>query len=324
MPESEKLIQRKIKELLGREFRMVKKGLDPDEVIAYLDTIAGSSEAALKRLENFSSLQKLSRSMEAVIAETSQLAEQIKAQSKLEAETEKHQVIEEAKHQVEEMLEQTRERCIASIESTNSVFSEAITKARQNMEAIQQDFRNIVEATSQVQAVDTSSDAEVQETAPAKEPVFDSANPQASGTPDCILETQPADFQTKEEKEPDNVEAPATALKESNSRLYSGEITLVIPHGVSQSWMQQLRQRLLNIPGVYIRMETGSDTGGTMMTLSLNEPIALPSLLLETQNVKNVIETQSGQESSVPKNLQRPTLTIALGEDTIDSPLHSD
>jgi len=317
VPESEKLIQRKIKELLGREFRVVKKGLDPDEVMAYLETIAGSSEAALKRLENFSSLQKLSGSMEAVIAETSQLAEQIKVQAKLEAETEKHQVIEKAKRQIEEMLEQTRERCIASIESTNSVFLEAITKARQNMEAMQQDFLNIVEATSQIQAVDTSSDAEVQETVPAKEPVFDLAELQASGTPDYVLETQPADIQTEEEKEPDNVEALATAPKESDPDLYSGEVTLVIPHGARQSWMQQLRQQLLNIPGVYIRVEAGSNTGGTMMALSLNEPIALPSLLQEMQNVKNVIEIQSGQGPSVPKNLQRPTLAIALDEDAI-------
>ena len=44
-------------ELLGREFRTVEKGLDPNEVIEFLKVTTGSSEDAFRRLEQFSALQ---------------------------------------------------------------------------------------------------------------------------------------------------------------------------------------------------------------------------------------------------------------------------
>ena len=416
MEKSEKTIRHQMKEMLKREFRVVKNGLDPDEVMAYLETIMGSSEAALKRLEHFSSLQKLSMSMEAVIAETNQAAEHIKAQARqeaeaeknkiveeanqaaehikaqarLKAEAEKNQVVEETKRQAEEKLEQASKKCIASIEGTNSLLIEVITKAREmveaafrkaeemaaiNTEAIQQGLHNIVEATSrdldseemaainagamqqdihniveagcrrlnsvleesanetptspQIQAVDTSSDGRVPETVAPKEQLLDLAKLlESEAAPDVILMAQPTGSEFEEEKQPINVEAYASALEEDNFCLYSGEVTLVIPQGTGQSWMRQLRQQLISIPGVHIQLESGTNVGGNMVTLLLDEPVALPSVLLEMPNVKKVIKSQNDEEPSegsayrqghsIPGDQQQTTLTIELNEDAIE------
>jgi len=389
---SEKAIQYQLKEMLKREFRVVKSGLDPDDVLAYIETIAGSSEAALKRLEQFSSLQKLSLSMEAMVAEANQLAEHIRAQTRLEAEAEKHQIIEEAKHQAEEMLEQSRKMCLATSEGIKSALLEARTKAREiedtgfqkaeeiavmNMEAMQQEIRNIVEGrhdlnsedmpvtnveamqqdihniveagcrrlnsvfeesteesptSPQIEAVDTS-DEEVQETVPATGQVLDPAKLQESNTPHNILGIQLTEFEAEEEREPVGVQLQVAAPEKGDSHLYNGEATLVIPQGARQSWMRQLRQRLLSIPGLCINLEVGSDIRGTMMTLSLDEPVALTSLLLEMPNVKDVMESQSGHEAldgvvlrqrhRAPSNLKRPMLTLALEEDALENSLKS-
>ena len=89
-----------------------------------------------------------------------------------------------------------------------------------------------------------------------------------------------------------------------------------------------MRQRLLSVPGVEIRLESGGDMGETIMTLSLDKPVALSSILLEIPNMKRVIDSQNGEKSpegltqiqnhSVPENSQRTTLTIVLNEDTIE------
>ena len=128
---SGKTEQRRVIELLGREFRVVEKGLDPTEMAAFLETIAGSSEAAVRRLEHFASLQKFSETMEGMVDEARQVSGHIKEQVKQEAEKEKYQVVEEAKRRAEEMVDQTEKSCIAFIENTNSVLLEAKHRAEE-------------------------------------------------------------------------------------------------------------------------------------------------------------------------------------------------
>ena len=87
--ESPKELRRKHIELLGREFRIVKDGLDPKEVMEFLEASAGSSEAAFKHLEQFSAVQSVARTMEESISEARQFTEQAKAKAKIEADRER-------------------------------------------------------------------------------------------------------------------------------------------------------------------------------------------------------------------------------------------
>ena len=361
VPKQQKEVRRQVVKLLGREFRVVKHGLDPYEVLAFLETIAGSSEAALKRLEHFSNVQRMSNAMEAMIAETKQLVEHTKAQAKLEAARGKSQANEEAKRQIKAMLDQAKKSCIASIKGTCSILLEAITKSKEmedmalqkakemvstNVKAIQQDISNTVEATcrdlnstfeqsaeesspSPIQAVATPPDDKVQEKVQAEERVFDLTGLHESEKVRAwVLENKPTDSKLEKEKEPINMEARATTAEEDNYRLHSGQVILKIPQRAGKLWMRQLRQRLLSVPGVDILLESGGDMGETMVTLSLDKPVALSPVLLEIPNVKRVIDSWNGEKSpegsaqtqndSVPENSQRTTLTIVLNGDTIE------
>jgi len=201
-------------ELLGREFSIVKDGLDPNEVVDFLETIAGSSAAAFKRLEQFSAFQTVAKTMGESIAEARQLAEHAKIQARVEAQREKAQAREEVKQQVASMLDRAKKSCTASIEDTCSVLLEAITKAQEieetafekakemvaiNLAEIHQTVQDAVESphrqvdSGQEQSADKSSGPlaesaditsadEVQQTEPEEQPSIDLTNLQESLT----------------------------------------------------------------------------------------------------------------------------------------------
>ncbi len=400
---SQKTVRCQMKELLGREFRLVKDGLDPDEVASFLEIALGSSEAALKRLEYFSSLEQRSKVLEAMIAETSLLVESIKRQAEREAEAEKSQIIQDARRKANETLALVRERCLPPIKDANSIILGAIAKAGETeqmafqkaketmsmgVEALQRDIQNMFEPgrgepepppplerfaeelpnlkpqavdvpsnggesetlqadeqvidlaellksenlLSQIQAVDIPSNGGERKTSPANEQVVDLAKLLGGeNTFDYSLETQLANFEFDEKKEPINREAQATTgLKGSNALMYSGEVILEIPQGIGQAWIRQLRQRLNTTPGVHIQLEAGNGKGGSMVTLLLDKPIALASILLEMPSVKEVIEGQKtaglsdsltyGQKHSNPGDRQQTILTLVLNKDTTDLP----
>ena len=393
--------QRQVVELLNREFRVVENGLDPAEVMAFLETIAGSSEAAVRRLTHFASLQRFSETMEGMAEEARQVSGHIKEQVRQEAEAEKAQVVEEAKRRAEEivdqaeksciafiestnsvlteakgkteeMVDQTKKTCIACVEGTNSVLVEAAVKARQiedmafqkikemvdmSTEMMQQNIHSLVDSihsdlgsvferftkdlsTSQVEAVHTLSDAIEPGTVPVTEHISEVTKVEESDKiVDSAQESQLIGVGIEGEKAPLNVEAHSVAPKNSSPSLYSGEVTLTIPQPVEASWMSQLRQRLGNSPGVHILLQAGSDTGGSIMNLSLDEPIALSSILLEMPNVERVLEENHKVEASVgglpktltyrlpkelqqtiPEELQQTTLVVVLGEDGNSDP----
>ena len=397
---SQKTVRYQMKELLGREFRLVKNGLDPDEVASFLELALGSSEAALKRLEYFSSLEQRSKVLEAMIAETSLLVESIKRQAEREAEVEKSRIIQDARRKANEMLALVRERCIPPIKDATSIILGAIAKAGETeqmafqkaketmsmgVEALQRDIQNMFEPgrgepepplerfaeelstlkvqavdapynggesetpqadeqiidlaellksenlLSQIQAVDIPSNGRERKTSPANEQVVDLAKLLGGeNTFDCSLETQLANLEFDEKKEPINMKAHATGLKGSNALMYSGEVILEIPQGIGQAWIRQLRQRLNTTPGVHIQLEAGNGKGGSMVTLLMDKPIALASILLEMPSVKEVIEGQKtaglsdsltyGQKHSNPGDRQQTILTLVLNKNTTDLP----
>jgi len=139
--------------LLGREFRVIENGLDPVEILAFLDSITGSSETTLKRLEQFVYLQKRAEAMEAIVKEAQSMAEHVKQQAISEAEAERAQVIEKAKSIAETMIDQTEKTCIASMESVNSFILEALTKVKEKVQeivamSIQEGQQNLNTATN--------------------------------------------------------------------------------------------------------------------------------------------------------------------------------
>ena len=72
------------RELLGRRFRIVENGLDPDEVTEYLMKEIGSSETTFEHLEQFSALEEATKTIDDAIKQAKEMAEHAKTRAKAE------------------------------------------------------------------------------------------------------------------------------------------------------------------------------------------------------------------------------------------------
>jgi hypothetical protein len=116
-------------EIMGKEFRTIDNGLDPDEVIEFLKTAVGSSEDSFKRLEQFSALQAATRAMDESITQARQLAEAAKKQAEEEARQERERTLKEAQERAQEMVDQAKNNCTFLIDDVRTVLTDAISRA---------------------------------------------------------------------------------------------------------------------------------------------------------------------------------------------------
>jgi len=141
------------RELLGRRFRIVENGLDPDEVTEYLMKEIGSSESTFEHLEQFSALEEATKTIDDAIKQARELAEHAKTRAKVEVTQQRAQAIEEAKMQAAEIVEQARQGCTSLIDSTSDiliktldgVLEKAKNQISANLPRIRENFEKAVE-----------------------------------------------------------------------------------------------------------------------------------------------------------------------------------
>jgi hypothetical protein len=173
-------------ELLGREFRTVEKGVDPNEVIEFLKVATGSSEDAFRRLEQFTSLQAAAKTMEESISQAKRLAEYARKQVESEAKQKKTQAAEEAGQQAVLMIDRVKESCISTIDSSHSILLEAIQEALADAKGtVSINFAQIGESIKKAaeECLDKWQADTVQPTQPSESPKIESAD---AGLPDKL------------------------------------------------------------------------------------------------------------------------------------------
>ncbi len=134
-----------VRTLMGLEFRIVKRGLAEEQVVALFTDLVRQRDSLLSRQQHISSLQILAEKM---VTESTELAEQIKgdAQSKAdritdEAEKKARKIISETKKQAQmetqeevgRILQKAREEAAAIIEATQNQISTNIEEIRQRV-----------------------------------------------------------------------------------------------------------------------------------------------------------------------------------------------
>jgi F0F1-type ATP synthase membrane subunit b/b' len=110
------------RELLGRRFRIVENGLDPDEVTEYLMKEISSSETTFQHLEQFSALEEATKTIDDAIKQARELAEHAKTRAKAEVAQQRAEAIEDAKMQAAEIIEQAKKGCTSLIDSTSDIL----------------------------------------------------------------------------------------------------------------------------------------------------------------------------------------------------------
>lgn len=116
-------------QIMGKEFRTIDNGLDPNEVAEFLKTAVGSSEDSFKQLEQFSALQVATKAMDESISQARRLAEAAKKQAEVEAQQQGERTLEEARERAQEMVDQAKNNCAILIDDVRAVLTDAIYRA---------------------------------------------------------------------------------------------------------------------------------------------------------------------------------------------------
>jgi len=147
--------------IMGKEFRTIRNGIDPNEVIEFLKTVVGSSGDSFKRLEQFSTIKVATKAIDESIAQARQIAEfatqqaeaeakqesertlreakeqaqkmveSAKQQAEAEAKQESERTLREAKEQAQKMVDETKNNCDVLIDDVRTVLTDAINRARE-------------------------------------------------------------------------------------------------------------------------------------------------------------------------------------------------
>ena len=123
--------------LWGRDFTLTEQGLDPNEVIAFVDNLLARN----KELSEQTTPIAMTNYMQKLMGELQNVEETVKAQAQRDAEAEAAKITTEAKRQAQEMVSSSvREASETSRKQADGIISEARKKAE------------IIEGQVQVQA----------------------------------------------------------------------------------------------------------------------------------------------------------------------------
>jgi F0F1-type ATP synthase membrane subunit b/b' len=137
------------KELLGNKFRIVEKGLDPEQVNEYLKRGANSSDSVFKKLEQFSALQEAANTIDEAIKQAKELAERAKAKAMEEVEHKKAQAVEDGKEITAKIINEAGKSVLDYFDNSSSVImgvmDEALKKAKDEITSNRLKMREQIE-----------------------------------------------------------------------------------------------------------------------------------------------------------------------------------
>ena len=213
-------------------------------------------------------------------------------------------------HQTEAVTEATEDSPDLPTESDTIVFNEVEDEETKEEEIDEEPVFDLANLQESLMSLELSL-SNLNESKNALEP--------ARETQVHVLEREEAK-DTEEEAQPVDTESHDDSQQDT-VRQYSGEVTVQIIGGAEESWMQELRKRVLDLPGVRIRAESGVDEKTTMVSLSLGEPVGLFPILLSMSRVNRVVpgRLNGGKEGmklrlwpKSQKNAAQNTITVEL------------
>jgi F0F1-type ATP synthase membrane subunit b/b' len=137
------------KELLGNKFRIVEKGLDPEQVNEYLKRGTDSSDSVFKKLEQFTALQEAANTIDEAIKQAKEMAERAKAKAMEEVEHKKAQAVEDGKEITAKIINEARKSVLDYFDNSSSVImgvmDEALKKAKDQLVSNRAEMREQIE-----------------------------------------------------------------------------------------------------------------------------------------------------------------------------------
>lgn len=245
--------QPKKKRLWEKDFNLVEDGLEEKQVVSFVNDLRKQYEA--------SSPASVSAVLKTAVKDARQIVDDIKTRAEAEAGEESARIIAQAEQEAREIKERSAadagKEAADILPVVNEVVAEAAKESSLQAETISQ-------AEESDQPQETSREGEVEESG-APEP--------SQATMDELMTSQLS------EERPDRRKAePDRPVQESHS-LYTGEVELTVDKPVDPKIVSKIYDYLQTTPEIKFVRTTGSWDRGTTITVALDKPIPLISVI---------------------------------------------
>jgi len=261
--------KQKSKQLWGRDFNIVKDGLDEEQVVSFVSDLMEQQEASPP-----TSVRSV---LKTAIVEAEQIVTSIKMRAQAEAEEEAARIIAQANQEAKEI----KGRSETAVGKGESVQLQEEAAGEQKEEP-----------------------AQSREEVTVSEPV--------EATAEELLKQSPQEKRTEREK------TGSDPLKQDSHSLYTGEVELAIAKPVDPSMVSKLYNYLQTTPEIKFARTSGSWDRGTTITVVLDKPIPLISVLSSKIPGIEVTPELPRKDSFVKREggVRRITLSRKEGQDT--------
>ncbi len=250
--------------LWGREFNIVEKGLDEEQVVGFVNDLMAQYSASLAPL------------LKTAVTDAEQMAASIKLKAQTEAEAETATIIDQAKQEAEEIKRRAE---IATQKEAEDILSAANRTAELQEEVTGEVIEQPVQLQEEPPKEEIEEPPQLQEEARVSEPV------------EVITEEH------LPEERPGRGGTESALLKQGSQTLYAGEVELAIGVPVVLVAVSKLYNHLQTIPEIRILRTTGSWDRGTTITVVLDKPIPLISIISKIPGVE--VTPELPQEDSL-------------------------
>ena len=276
----------KSKQLWGRDFNIVKDGLDEEQVVGFVSDLMEQQEASPP-----TSVRSV---LKTAIVEAEQIVTSIKMRAQAEAEEEAARIIAQAKQEAEAITGSSG----TTVEEEVEGILPAADKAAEEK----------VEEPTQLQEEATGEQKEE----PAQPPEEAAVSEPVEATEEETLEQRsPKERRGKEETEP-------SLPKPDSHSLYTGEVELAVAKPVDPNIVSKLYNYLQTTPEIKFARTSGSWDRGTTITVVLDKPIPLISVISSKIPEAEVAPERPEKDGFVKerRGVRRITLSRKEGQDT--------
>ena len=252
--------EKKQKQLWGREFNVVKKGLDEEQVIDFVNELVRQQEASYP-----ASVRSI---IKTAIKGAEQIVDSVKMRARAEAQEEAARIITQARRGVQA----------------------AKGGAKTEVEKEAEDIPSVADKAAE-ERIEEAIKEETEETAQPQEEVV---------TPESVaaLAEEPSEQGTAKE-ELDREEIAPVLPKQDRQSLYTGEVELVIGVPVAPNMVAALYDYLQTTSEIKFVRTSGSWNRGTTITVVLDKPIPLIGVLLSKLPEAEITPAQPGVDGFV-------------------------
>ena len=262
----------KSKRLWGKDFSIVKDGLDEKQVVSFVNDLVKQNES--------SSPSSVRSVLKSAIVEAEQIVSNIKMKAQAEADEETARIIAQAEEEAEKIKGEPVIEVKAEDISSAATGEVKAVATEAEPEVVEERVEELIQLLGETAEEKTEVIDQLQKEVPAEK-----AGETVQIREEAIV-TEPAEAKVEEILEPQlpeeklgGEETEPVSIKQDGHSLYTGEVEIDVARPVEPKVVSKLYNYLQTTPEIKFVRTSGSWDRGTTITVVLDKPVSLISVL---------------------------------------------